>query len=68
MAKIISKKQLIVINVCTVIGTIGNICYTIEDFQRGKIIEGWGDILSNFFLIGIAIYSNVKYFKEKYQD
>ena len=63
MAKIISKKLLIVMNVCVIIGT-GKVFYIIDDFQRGKTFEGWGEILSVLLMVGVAVYVNVKYFKE----
>lgn len=65
MAKILSKKLLIVMNVCVIIGTIGKVSYMIDDFQRGKTFEGWGEILSVLLMVGVAVYVNVKYFKEK---
>ena len=65
MAKILSKKLLIVMNVCVIIGTIGKVFYMIDDFQRGKTFEGWGKILSVLLMVGVAVYVNVKYFKEK---
>ena len=65
MAKIISKKLLIVMNVCVIIGTIGKVFYMIDDFQRGKTFEGWGEIFSVLLMVGVAIYVNVRYFKEK---
>ena len=65
MAKILSKKLLIVMNVCVIIGTIGKVFYMIDDFQRGKTFEGWGEIFSVLLMVGVAIYVNVKYFKEK---
>ena len=65
MAKILSKKLLIVMNVCVIIGTIGKVFYMIDDFQRGKTFEGWGEIFSVLLLVGVAIYVNVRYFKEK---
>ena len=64
MAKIISKKLLIVMNVCVIIGT-GKVFYIIDDFQRGKTFEGWGEILSVLLMVGVVIYVNVRYFKEK---
>lgn len=39
---IISKKLLIVVNVCGVIAVIGKVEQMISDFQRGKTFEGWG--------------------------
>jgi hypothetical protein len=42
MAMIISKKLLIVVNVCGVISVIGKVDQMISDFQRGKTFEGWG--------------------------
>ena len=65
MAKILSKKLLIVMNVCVIIGTIGKVFYMIDDFQRGKTFEGWGEIFSVLLMVGVAIYFNVRYFKEK---
>ena len=65
MAKILSKKLLIVMNVCVIIGTIGKVFYMIDDFQRGKTFEGWGEIFSMLLMVGVAVYVNVKYFKEK---
>ena len=65
MAKILSKKLLIVMNVCVIIGTIGKVFYMIDDFQRGKTFEGWGEIFSVLLMVGGAIYVNVRYFKEK---
>lgn len=65
MAKILSKKLLIVMNVCVIIGTIGKVFYMIDDFQRGKTFEGWGEIFSMLLMVGVAIYVNVRYFKEK---
>ena len=65
MAKILSKKLLIVMNVCVIIGTIGKVFYMIDDFQRGKTFEGWGEIFSVLLMLGVAIYVNVRYFKEK---
>ena len=65
MAKILSKKLLIVMNVCVIIGTIGKVFYMIDDFQRGKTFEGWGEIFSVLLMVGVAVYVNVKYFKEK---
>ena len=65
MAKILSKKLLIVMNVCVIIGTIGKVFNMIDDFQRGKTFEGWGEILSVLLMVGVAIYVNVRYFKEK---
>jgi hypothetical protein len=65
MAKILSKKLLIVMNVCVIIGTIGKVFYMIDDFQRGKTFEGWGEIFSVLLMVGVAIYVNVRYFKEK---
>ena len=65
MAKILSKKLLIVMNVCVIIGTIGKVSYMIDDFQRGKTFEGWGEIFSMLLMVGVAVYVNVKYFKEK---
>ena len=65
MAKILSKKLLIVMNVCVIIGTIGKVFWMIDDFQRGKTFEGWGEILSVLLMVGVAIYVNVRYFKEK---
>ena len=65
MAKILSKKLLIVMNVCVIIGTIGKVFNMIDDFQRGKTFEGWGEILSVLLMVGVAIYANVRYFKEK---
>ena len=59
---IISKKLLIVVNVCGVISVIGNVEQMISDFQRGKTFEGWGDVLSLLLVVGLAIYLNVKYF------
>ena len=64
MAKILSKKLLIVMNVCVIIG-IGKVFYIIDDFQRGKTFEGWGEIFSMLLMVGVAIYVNVRYFKEK---
>ena len=64
MAKILSKKLLIVMNVCVIIGT-GKVFYIIDDFKRGKTLEGWGEILSVLLMVGVAVYVNVKYFKEK---
>ena len=64
MAKILSKKLLIVMNVCAIIGT-GKVFYIIDDFKRGKTLEGWGEILSVLLMVGVAVYVNVKYFKEK---
>jgi hypothetical protein len=64
MAKILSKKLLIVMNVCAIIGT-GKVFYIIDDFQRGKTFEGWGEIFSMLLMVGVAVYVNVKYFKEK---
>ena len=64
MAKILSKKLLIVMNVCAIIGT-GKVFYIIDDFQRGKTFEGWGEIFSMLLMVGVAIYANVRYFKEK---
>lgn len=64
MAKILSKKLLIVMNVCAIIGA-GKVFYIIDDFQRGKTFEGWGEILSVLLMVGVAVYANVKYFKEK---
>ena len=52
-------------NVCVIIGTIGKVFYIIDDFQRGKTFEGWGEILSVLLMVGVAVYVNVKYFKEK---
>ena len=65
MAKILSKKLLIVMNVCAIIATIGKVFYIIDDFQRGKTFEGWGEIFSVLLMVGVAIYVNVRYFKEK---
>ena len=65
---IISKKLLIVVNVCGVISVIGNVEQMISDFQRGKTFEGWGDVLSLLLVVGLAIYLNVKYFKQKNKD
>ena len=65
MAKILSKKLLIVMNVCVIIGTIGKVFYMIDDFQRGKTFEGWGEMFSVLLMVGVAIYVNVRYFKEK---
>ena len=65
MAKILSKKLLIVMKVCVIIGTIGKVFYMIDDFQRGKTFEGWGEIFSVLLMVGVAIYVNVRYFKEK---
>ena len=65
MAKILSKKLLIVMNVCVIIGTIGKVLYIIDDFQRGKTFEGWGETFSVLLMVGVAIYVNVRYFKEK---
>jgi hypothetical protein len=65
MAKILSKKLLIVMNVCVIISTIGKVFYMIDDFQRGKTFEGWGEIFSVLLMLGVAIYVNVRYFKEK---
>ena len=65
MAKIISKKLLIVMNVCVIIGSIGKVFYIIDDFQRGKTFEGSGEIFSVLLMVGVAIYVNVRYFKEK---
>ena len=62
---IISKKLLIVVNVCGVISVIGNVEQMISDFQRGKTFEGWGDVLSLLLVVGLAIYLNVKYQKNK---
>lgn len=65
MAMIISKKLLIVVNVCGVISVIGNVEQMISDFQRRKTFEGWGDVLSLLLVVGLAIYLNVKYQKNK---
>lgn len=65
---IISKKLLIVVNVCGVISVIGNVEQMISDFQRGKTFEGWGDVLSLLLVVGLAIYLNVKYFKQKNKE
>ena len=65
MAKILSKKLLIVMNVCVIIGTIGKVFNMIDDFQRGKTFEGWGERFSVLLMVGVAIYVNVRYFKEK---
>ena len=62
---IISKKLLIVVNVCGVISVIGNVEQMISDFQRGKTFEGWGNVLSLLLVVGLAIYLNVKYQKNK---
>ena len=51
-------------NVCAIIGA-GKVFYIIDDFQRGKTFEGWGEILSVLLMVGVAVYANVKYFKEK---
>ena len=51
-------------NVCVIIGT-GKVFYIIDDFQRGKTFEGWGEIFSVLLMVGVAIYVNVRYFKEK---
>ena len=67
MAKILSKKLLIVMNVCVIIGT-GKVFYIIDDFQHGKTFEGWGEILSVLLMVGVAVYVNVKYFKEKDEE
>ena len=45
--------------------TIGKVFYMIDDFQRGKTFEGWGEIFSMLLMVGVAVYVNVKYFKEK---
>jgi hypothetical protein len=69
MAMIISKKLLIVVNVCGVISVIGNVEQMISDFQRGKTFEGLGgDVLSLLLVVGLAIYINVKYFKQKNKE
>ena len=65
---IISKKLLIVVNVCGVISVIGQVEQMISDFQRGKTFEGWGDVLSLLLVVGLAIYLNVKYFKQKNKE
>ena len=52
-------------NVCVIIGTIGKVFYMIDDFQRGKTFVGWGEIFSVLLMVGVAIYVNVRYFKEK---
>lgn len=65
---IISKKVLIVVNVCGVISVIGQVEQMISDFQRGKTFEGWGDVLSLLLVVGLAIYLNVKYFKQKNKE
>lgn len=65
---IISKKVLIVVNVCGVISVIGEVEQMISDFQRGKTFEGWGDVLSLLLVVGLAIYLNVKYFKQKNKE
>ena len=52
-------------NVCAIIATIGKVFYIIDDFQRGKTFEGWGEIFSVLLMVGVAIYVNVRYFKEK---
>ena len=51
-------------NVCGVISAIGKVEQMIADFQRGKTFEGWGDVLSLLLVVGLAIYLNVKYFKQ----
>lgn len=68
MDMIISKKLLIVVNVCGVISVIGTVEQMISDFQRGKTFEGWGDVLSLLLVVGLAIYLNVKYFKQKNKE
>ena len=68
MAMIISKKLLIVVNVCGVIAVIGKVEQMISDFQRGKTFEGLGDVLSLLLVVGLAIYLNVKYFKQKNKE
>ena len=65
---IISKKLLIVVNVCGVISVIGNVEQMISDFQRGKTFEGLGDVLSLLLVVGLAVYLNVKYFKQKNKE
>ena len=65
---IISKKLLIIVNVCGVISVIGQVEQMISDFQRGKTFEGWGDVLSLLLVVGLAIYLNVKYFKQKNKE
>ena len=55
-------------NVCGVISVIGKVEQMISDFQRGKTFEGWGDVLSLLLVVGLAIYLNVKYFKQKNKE
>ena len=55
-------------NVCGVIAVIGKVEQMISDFQRGKTFEGWGEIFSLLLIVGLAIYLNVKYFKQKNKE
>lgn len=65
MAKVISKKLLIIIWAFIPVIMAWKIWETISDFQRGNTFEGWGDIIYLLLIVGAAIFLTIKYHKQK---